>query len=202
MTKPKLYYFDAPISRGEECRIAFTCAGIDFEDVRLSREKWMELKPTSPFGSVPWVEIDGKRMAHSNAILAWIGSQSDLLPKDPLEAGLHVAMMEHVEDLRHELGPTLRISEEEAKKKARQELAATTIPQWAAYTEKMLGEGPYYGGNTLSVADIKLYMVVRWLVSGTLDHIPTTVLDGFPKVKKHFAAVAEHPGVMSWLRKQ
>ena len=35
MSKPKLIYFDAPVSRGEECRLALHLAGIDFEDVRI-----------------------------------------------------------------------------------------------------------------------------------------------------------------------
>ena len=37
MTKPKLTYFDAPVSRGEECRLALHLAGVDFEDDRLKR---------------------------------------------------------------------------------------------------------------------------------------------------------------------
>ena len=53
MSKPKLYYFDAPVSRGEECRLAFALAGLDFEDVRLTRDQWLAMKPTTPFGSVP-----------------------------------------------------------------------------------------------------------------------------------------------------
>jgi len=35
MTKPKLTYFDAPVSRGEECRLALHLAGVDFEDIRI-----------------------------------------------------------------------------------------------------------------------------------------------------------------------
>ena len=35
MTKPKLIYFNAPVSHGEECRLALRLAGIDFEDVRI-----------------------------------------------------------------------------------------------------------------------------------------------------------------------
>jgi glutathione S-transferase len=35
MSKPKLFYFDAPVSRGEECRLALHLAGIDFEDERM-----------------------------------------------------------------------------------------------------------------------------------------------------------------------
>ena len=32
MSKPKLSYFDAPVSRGEECRLALHAANVDFED--------------------------------------------------------------------------------------------------------------------------------------------------------------------------
>lgn len=200
MSKPKLFYFDAPISRGEECRLAFSVAGIDFEDVRLAREQWLSMKPSSPFGALPILELEGKTLAQSNAILGWIGSQSNLLPKDPFEAARHVAMMEAVEDLRHKLGPTLAVQEPEAKKKSREEAAATTIPNWAAKVEKLIA-GPFFGGREISVADLKLHMIVRWLTSGKLDHVPATVLDAYPKLKGVSAAVGDHPGVKAWQSK-
>jgi glutathione S-transferase len=199
MSKPKLFYFDAPVSRGEECRLAFAVAGIDFEDVRLSREQWAAMKPSSPFGSLPILEVAGKPpLAQSNAILGWIGSQSSLLPKDAFDAARHVSVMDSVEELRHKLAPTLFLEDPEAKKKAREELAATTIPQWGARIEKLLGDGPFFGGKDISVADVKLFVVTRWLIGGKLDHIPTTVLDACPKLKKLHDAVADHPGVKAW----
>jgi glutathione S-transferase len=36
----RLIYFDAPVSRGEECRLALHLAGIDFEDVRINAAAW------------------------------------------------------------------------------------------------------------------------------------------------------------------
>jgi glutathione S-transferase len=67
MTKPKLIYFDAPVSRGEECRLALHVAGVDFDDVRIKREDWPALKPKTPFGSLPVFELPGKPpLAHSN----------------------------------------------------------------------------------------------------------------------------------------
>jgi glutathione S-transferase len=73
MSKPKLIYFDAPVSRGEECRLALHLAGIDFEDVRVPRGDWQALKPTMPFGSLPVLEIPDKPpLGQSNAILATI----------------------------------------------------------------------------------------------------------------------------------
>jgi glutathione S-transferase len=198
MSKPKLFYFDAPVSRGEECRLAFSLAGLDFEDVRLSREQWLAMKPTSPFGGLPILEIPDKApLAHSNAILFWIGSQSSLLPKEAFEAAYHVAMMESVEALRIILGTTFFITDDALKKKAREEAALTTIPEWAEKVEALI-VGPFFGGNAISVADVKLHMMVRWLTGGKLDHIPTTVLDSFPRVKRVYAAVADHPGVKAW----
>ena len=101
MPKPKLTYFDAPASRGEECRLALHVAGVDFEDDRIKRADWPALKPTTPFGSVPVLEMPGHpALAQSNAILVLIGRLHGLHPKDVFEAARHEAMMHHVEDLR------------------------------------------------------------------------------------------------------
>jgi glutathione S-transferase len=48
MNKPKLTYFDAPVSRGEECRLALHLAGIDFEDGRIKIADWPALKERTP----------------------------------------------------------------------------------------------------------------------------------------------------------
>ncbi len=74
MTRPRLIYFDFAGSRGEECRIALHLAGVDFEDVRIRSAEWPALKPKTPFGSLPILEIPGKPpLAQSNAILVYIG---------------------------------------------------------------------------------------------------------------------------------
>jgi prostaglandin-H2 D-isomerase / glutathione transferase len=70
MTKPKLIYFDAPVSRGEECRLALHLAGIDFEDVRIKGADWPAMKEETPYGALPVLELPGRPpLAHSNAIL-------------------------------------------------------------------------------------------------------------------------------------
>jgi hypothetical protein len=42
---------------------------------------------------------------------------------------------------------------------------------------------------------------VRWLISGTIDHVPTSVLDHCPKLKRLCQQVGEHPGVKAWLER-
>ena len=198
-TKPKLIYFDGPVSRGEECRLALHVGGVDFEDVRLKRDDWMALKPTTPFGSLPVFELPGHPpLAQSNAILVLIGRRHGLHPKDDFEAARHEAMMSHVEDLRHAVGPTIRITDEAEKKKAREALAANFLPAWGGHAEKQIGDGPFFGGANINVVDFKIYVAVRWLASGKLDHIPATIFSSFPKLMRAHDAVRDDARVKAW----
>lgn len=202
MTKPRLIYFDAPVSRGEECRLAFHLAGVDFEDVRVKRADWPALKPNTPFGSVPVLELPGKPpLAQSNAILTLIGKKHGLHPKDDFEAARHEAMMAHVEDLRARISPSLWLTDEAEKKKAREALVADYFPAWGANAEKQIGDGPFFGGSAISVVDLKLHMAVRWLTSGKIDHVPTTVFSAFPKLTRVHDAVKDDARIKAWYAK-
>jgi glutathione S-transferase len=203
MTKPRLIYFDAPVSRGEECRLALHLAGVDFEDVRIARSDWQAMKPTTPFGSLPVLEIPGQPpLGETNAILVLIGRRHDLHPTDDFEAARHEAVMGHVEDMRANVSPTLRISDEEEKKRAREALAETYLPAWAAFAEKHISDsGPFFAGEKLHVVDLKLHRAVHWIASGIIDHLPATTFAGFPKLNRIYAAVNEHDGVKAWYAK-
>jgi glutathione S-transferase len=200
MSRPKLTYFDAPVSRGEECRLALHVAGVDFEDNRLGRAAWAALKPSTPFGSLPLFDVPGHpTLAQSNAVLVYIGRRWGLHPKEDFEAARHEAMMQHVEDLRAVVGPTMRLTDEAQKKAAREALVATTIPTWAAHAEKQIAErGPFFGGEAVHVVDFKIHMLVRWFLGGKLDHIPASVLASFPRLNRVHDAVRDDPRVKAW----
>jgi glutathione S-transferase len=203
MEKPKLVYFDAAASRGEECRLAFHCAGVPFEDVRIKREEWPALKPTTPFGSLPVLHVAGKPpLAQSNAILAFVGRQHGLHPQDPFEAARHEAMMGFVEDLRGQVAPTLRISDAEERRKAREAIATGYLPTWGEKAQAQIGDGPFFAGSKLHVVDLKLFIIVRWFVSGILDHIPATVFAPYPKLARVHDAVRDDERVKAWYAKK
>jgi glutathione S-transferase len=175
MSRPKLTYFDAPVSR-----------------------------PQTPFGGLPLLDLPGRpTLAQSNAILVYVGRGWGLHPKDDFDAARHEAMMQHVEDLRAALGPTLRIADEAEKKKAREALVANTLPTWAANAEKQIApDGPFFGGPDLHVVDLKLHMVVRWIAGGKLDYVPPTVLAGFPRLNRVHDAVRDDARVKAWYAKR
>ena len=202
MTKPRLIYFDAPVSRGEECRLALHVAGVDFDDVRIDQNAWPAMKAQTPYGALPLLELPGHApLAHSNAILVLIGRRHGLHPADDFEAARHEGMMQHVETLRAVISPTMRMAEAD-KKAARDELVAGFLPEWASAANKNISGTPFFGGATLNVVDLKLYMVVRWLRGGKVDHIPATIFADYPKLTGVHDAVRDHPRVVSWLQRK
>jgi glutathione S-transferase len=94
--------------------------------------------------------------------------------------------------------PTLRISDEAEKKKARDALVASYLPNWGANVEKQLGDGPFFADAALHIADIKLHMAVRWFAGGKVDYIPATIFSSFPKLIRLHDAVRDHERVKSW----
>lgn len=197
MTTIKLSYFDFPGSRGEECRLALHIAGVEFEDDRVKGADWPTRKPNTPFGAMPVLEVEGKgQLGQSNAILRYVGQEHGLHPSDPWTAAQHESLMAAAEDLRAAVVPVLGIKGDE-REAARKELADGYLQSWASNVERYI-EGPFIAGETLHVADLKLYMVTKWFVSGTVDHVPTNVFAGFPKLVALFEAVQDHPKVRDW----
>lgn len=198
MATVTLTYFDFPASRGEECRLALAIAGVPFTDERLKGPEWQARKPAAPFGALPMLTLEGRPpLAQSNAILCYLGREHGLLPSDSFEAARHHAVMDAVEDLRQRMGPMQRLKDEVEKKRQREEAAHGYLPQWAAQIEKQIA-GPFLGGEKLSVADLKLFVVLGPYLKGSIDHVPATVFDGAPKLLGVHRAVQAHPAVVAW----
>jgi glutathione S-transferase len=198
MTKPKLTYFDAPASRGEECRLALFLSGVDFDDNRVKPADWPAVRAHTPFHGLPTFELSGHPvLAQTNAILVLIGRRWGLHPKDDFEAARHEMMMHHVEDLRTAIGATLRMAEDE-KKRVRTAIAESTLPQWASDAEKQIGNSPFFAGDKPHVVDLKIFMMVRWLSGGKLDHIPVSIIQGCPKLMRVYDSVRDHERVKAW----
>jgi glutathione S-transferase len=178
--------------------LAFVVAGVEFEDNRLAPGAWPSLKPSTPFGALPILELEGKpALSQSNAILTHIGRRYDLLPRDEWEATRLQSLMEAAEELRHTISRTFGIKDADELKRRRAELVEGPIRSWGASMEKQI-VGPYAAGDQISVADIKLFMVVGWLKKGALDHVPPNVLDHHPKLQALFENVKTHPRVVDW----
>jgi len=197
MSKMTLTYFDAPVSRGEECRLALFLAGVPFTDDRLKPGEFDKRKASTPYGAVPVLTAEGHpAIAQSNAILRLVGSLHGLHPSDPWEAARHEALMGAIEDMRVRLTAT-RHADKAALQKAREDFAKGYLMEWAGHVQAQLGD-PFVGGSSVQVSDLKLFVVMTPIMKGSMDHIPATIFDDFPKLTRHHAAVKAHPKVVEW----
>jgi len=202
MSNPRLTYFDFAGSRGEECRLALHLAGAAFEDERLKLADWPQRKQETPFGSMPVLHIEGKGdLSECNAILVYIGRNHDLHPSDLWQAARHEELLSASEALRAKVMPVLSVKGDDERKKAREDLASGLLQTWGRNIEERLGDGPFVAGEKISVAALKLYMIVRWFASGGVDHVPADVFKDFPKLVGVYEAVKNHPKIAAWYAK-
>ena len=59
---------------------------VPFEDAILTGDAWSSLKRETPWGQVPVLEVDGKMLAQSRTIMAYVGRVTGLHPEDPFAA--------------------------------------------------------------------------------------------------------------------
>ena len=200
MPKLVLSYFDFDGGRGEAARLVMHLGGIAFEDKRIAGKDWPALRDKTPFQAMPVLEVDGKVITQSNTINRYVGKLAGLYPKDDWQAALVDEVMDAVEDISTKIANTIFI-EDEAKKKAREALAAGPIPRFLEQIEARLkaGGGEWFVEKRLTVADLKCFMWVRWLKSGALDHIPTNIVDQHaPLLAKHLERVKNHPKIAAY----
>jgi glutathione S-transferase len=108
-----------------------------------------------------------------------------------------------VEEASVKLGPTFRMSGEE-QKAARLALVNGSMPVYLAWLEKQLlaHGGQYFADNRLTVADLKVFVDVRGLNSGRLDHVPTDLVEKVaPALNAHMLRIAQTPTVAAYYAK-
>jgi glutathione S-transferase len=200
MSSYKLTYFDFDGGRGEPIRIALHAAGIDFEDERLSFPQFGEMRKGTRFNALPVFEIDGAAITQSNAVLRYVGKMAGLYPADDLQALYCDEVLGAVEDLSHHIGRTFGLPAEELQQ-AREKLVEGWLSIFLRGLDELLtrGGGKYFADNSLTVADLKVSGQTGWLQSGSLDHIPTDLVQRVaPGLVGHQERIGSDPRVVAY----
>lgn len=221
MTQPvyKLTYFNLA-GRGEPLRLAFKVAGIEFEDNRIAFGDWAALKPTTKFGTLPTLSIDGKEaLSDSSAILRYIGriSNSSLYPLDVDSFAAVEEVLSVASDydnrfslcLELSLKPELHCYEKDFPKtpegadyikKVRTNFYQNLLPNFLRFYTQFLAKsgGAFLTGANPTIADILVYCQLKNLQKGHVDHIPTTCIDSSTEVIAWMGRMASLPAIVAW----
>ena len=207
----KIYYSHTPFWRAEVLRVSLFISNIPFEDVRISREEFINMIKTGylpngkkvPFHQLPVIEVDGEIIGQTGAIARYCGKISNLYSNDNINAAKIDQIIDAATDITNLVSPTIR--EKDAQKKAEDRLLLKNklLPRWFRYLENILSESTsdWFVENKMTIADIAMWRLLGWLISGIIDGIPTTIVDSYPKLKNIHTNVHHHPKVQEWMLK-
>jgi glutathione S-transferase len=200
MNKLKLTYFDFSGGRAEPARLAMRIGGIAFEDYRFAPSDFPEVRKTTPLNRVPTLHVNGVQVTQSDAITRYVGKLAGLYPVDHFQALLCDEVMGALEDLNIEIGTTFGMVGDDLKH-AREALVTGALPRYLRWLQKQLEShgGEFLADNRLTIADLKAFVILRWLSSGKLDHIPGDLIEtAAPQLRDYMNRIAEHPTIAQY----
>ena len=210
--KIRLFYTELPFWRAEVSRLSLYIGNIDFEDVRMAwREDFdtmidtgkLPYGVTSPFRQIPVLEVDGQVIGQTAGIARFCGKLSGMYPKeDDILAAKIDQVLDAATDITNLVGLTMGEKDPDKKKLERQKLSEETLPKWFGFLENLLQENKsskWFAGDKMSVADLAIWRLIGWIISGKLDYVPTTLLNSFSNLAKLYKSVDSHPKVREWM---
>ncbi len=200
MNKLKLTYFDFPGGRAEPARLAMHIGEVPFEDDRFAPGDFSEVRKTTPLNQVPTLHVNDLQVTQSDAITRYVGKLAGLYPEDDLQALLCDEVMGALEDINVKLGATFGLTGDDLKS-ARDALATDALPKYLRWLQHQLEShgGEFLADNRLTVADLKAFVILRWLSSGKLDHIPNDLIEIVaPRLKDYVNRIASLPAIAQY----
>ena len=196
----KFQYFGVN-AKPEATRLAAHVGGIALEDEHIDFPAWGGgLKAKVAPQQLPLLHVDGEVVGQHNAILRYIGRLTNLYPKDARAALSVDEIIDYADELFTVLRKSFAIKDAEEKKAS----YATAIAEggdfhkWLVFLDSRLAGKKYAVGDSLTVADLVIFINVQFLVSGYLDGVPLDSLVSFKNLAAHKAVVANHPKVKEY----
>ena len=203
-----LTYFDIK-GKAESSRIAFHAGGIQFTDLRLTRDQFFEQykhdNDKCPTGQLPTLTVGSKVISQSASILRYAGKLSGLYPADALEALCVDEIIDLNDEIAVVISPSIKESDEAKKMEMRKTLAEKTLPIFLGALERKLelnGNTGFFVGGSLTICDIDVYIRLAWLNSGMLDGIPKGIVDQYPLLSAFLHSTREHEVLVDYYNKK
>lgn len=190
------------LQSGNCYKVKLLCAllGIEHEwihvDILAGDTGNSEFLAKNPNGKIPLLELDdGRCLSESNAILNYLATDSELLPKDSF-ALAKVQQWQFFEQYSHE--PYIAVARFIAKylglpddRRADYESKQQGGHKALAVMEAQLQETPYLTGEQLTTADVALYGYTHVADEGGFD------LNHYPAIQSWLNRIAAHPKYMA-----
>eukprot|EP01080_Neovahlkampfia_damariscottae_P012779 gene12779-7053_t len=161
--KYSLYYFGIP-GRAASIRLLFHVAGVDYNNVVLDKEKFVELKTNGflPFGKVPALQKGDFVLAETIPIGEYLAKEFGLWPKDEKDSAVASSILSAMGDYGVQFHQLHSAKPEEKEEKLKEVLEK--FRQFENGVAKILGDKEYFFDDKLTLVDISLFGFFHGLV--------------------------------------
>ncbi|KAM4693924.1 glutathione S-transferase 3-like [Discoglossus pictus] len=196
--KPKLYYFDGR-GKMESIRWLLAAVGVEFEEEYLeTREQYEALLQDGslPFQQVPMVEIDGRKLVQTKAILQYIAAKHNVYGKDMTERVLIDMYVEGATDLMNIMMLHPFLMPEDKQKHIGIIVDKAKNRYFPVYEKVLKDHGQnFLVGDQFSFADVQLIEVILMV-----EEKCANILSDFPLLQAFKERISEIPAIKAFLQ--
>ncbi len=200
----KVFYYNAK-GRAEPIRFIFAQARVAYEDKRLKwhGKDWAELKPTTQYGTLPLLEVDGKQLAGSGPIARFLAERFGLAGSNDFENADIAGIDDVIYDLAQLVINVYFEKAETRKADLKKALLETHLPRYLGVLEKRASASPegWLWGTKLTWPDFHFYVVLAGL-PGYLEQQVPDVLKSYPALTKLMTSVETLPNIAMWIKER
>jgi len=196
--KYHLCYFNFR-ARAELARLLFAQAEQEYDDERMEPSKWLERKPSCPFGQLPTLTVDGVQLCQAHAIARFLAREFGLAGSTSVEQAQADMIVECVDDM---LAPIMGCYREKSIEKQTEMRVnyEQELPVFMEMMEKLLTQNnngdSYIVGDQLTWADLSVMNAWYWIPG--FGVIPQ--LDNYPKLLAHKKRIESLPKIAEWIK--
>ena len=190
---PKLYFFWGT-GRGELARLILVYAEVKFEDVRYNEStEWEAIKPTTPFGCLPYYEEGDVQISGSKALTRYLGEKHNIAGSGSLENALLASYVDALMDFIPKIFQIVNAKEED--RAGLRELFLKNEPEKVQIIEQQIKEDlTFLGNGKVTWAEITVCYICCNLKKYKLDQ----TLQDAPKMRAICAKIDNIPRIKSY----
>ena len=191
MSQYKLTYFNIR-GRAELIRLIFVQGSVQYEDKRIAKEEWVELKPKTPNGSLPTLEVDGKTLPGSIPIARFVAERFGLAGSNDIENTEIAGVMDCLTDLVTLFMKVMFEKDEIRKAELKKNFDEEECPKYLSLLEKRVTAEGWLYGSKVTYADLAFF--------NFSENLPAEVLAKYQGLKSVKENVGALPNIAQWVK--
>jgi glutathione S-transferase len=184
----------------EPIRYIFAYADVKYDDIRIEKESWPELKPTTPWGQIPILEFEGQTLAQSTAIMRYLARKFKLTGSSELDAARCDELIDALADLRAEWRKFFMAPDEEKKAELKKAFLEVHAPKYLGKFDNIVKSNP--SGKLVGDSVTWTDLVVACSIEGLEKTVDPDLLKDYPNLKSLKDAVNDIPQIKAWREKR